>query len=249
MFANHNNIVIFAQVWYADLYKNNEEVVVKMAIYGVIFDMDGLLLDTEKLYVRFWCEAANFYGYKMQTHHALQMRSLGKGFAVKKLQSFFGDSIDYDAIRQKRIELMNKFIEENGFEKKKGADTLLSFLKENGYKIAVATATPQERAKRYLQQVNLLEYFDEVISAHMVSNGKPAPDIYKFAAKSLNLLPKNCMALEDSPNGILSAYRAGCVPVMVPDLDLPDEKTKPLLYATAEDLTCVIDILKDINNT
>lgn len=217
-------------------------------IKGVIFDMDGLLLDSERLYVRFWIEAARFYGYPMELHHALGMRSLGRSFAVKKIKEYFGEDADYYAIREKRVELMDEYIKLNGIDKKKGAEKLLSYLKENGYKTAVATATPVKRAEEYLEKAGLLPYFDKVISAHMVQNGKPAPDIYLYAAKSLELSPNECMALEDSPNGVASASSAGCKTVMVPDLDLPDEKTKSRLFGIADDLTQVIDLIKKINN-
>ena len=80
----------------------------------------------------------------------------------------------------------------------------------------------------------------------MVANGKPAPDIYLEAARRLNVEPSQCMALEDSPNGILAAYRAGMYPVMVPDLSEPDEDTKKLLYRCVGDLSQVIDLLKNI---
>ena len=83
-------------------------------IKGVISDMDGVMLDTEKLYVRFWCEAAQFYGFPMQKEHALGIRSLARQFAVEKLKGWFGEDFDYEAVRNKRIELMNKYVAENG---------------------------------------------------------------------------------------------------------------------------------------
>ena len=82
----------------------------------------------------------------------------------------------------------------------------------------------------------------------MVAHGKPQPDIYIEASKRLELEPKECIALEDSPNGILSAYRAGCVPVMVPDLTQPDEETAKIIYSKADDLSQVIDIINTLNN-
>ena len=94
----------------------------KHKIKGVISDMDGVILDTEKLYVRFWCEAANFYGHPMERQHALGIRSMNKKFASEKLKGWFGEDFDYDAVRNKRIELMEKYIEENGIESKDGAE-------------------------------------------------------------------------------------------------------------------------------
>lgn len=214
-------------------------------IKGVISDMDGVILDSEKLYVRFWCEAANFYGFPMNREHALSIRSMARPFAIEKLQGYFGAEFDYDSVREKRIELMDAYVSQHGIEAKKGAQKLLGFLKENGYKVALATATPAQRAEEYLRRVDLLKYFDYVASARMVKNGKPKPDIYLFAAEKLGLKPEECLALEDSVNGVRSAAAAGCKTVLVPDLDNPEEQLKPLLYGTADGLEDVIKFFVD----
>lgn len=213
-----------------------------MEIKGVIFDMDGLMLDTEKLLTRFWIEAAKSFGFDMTMEHVLEIRSLAGKYAIPKLQEIFGLNFDYKAVRTKRIELMNEYIMKNGIEKKKGLDQLLEYLKGK-YRIAVATATDYERTEMYLKKVGVFDYFDKIICGPMVENGKPAPDIYIKACGELGLRPAECIALEDSPNGILSAYRAGCRPVMVPDLSQPDENTAAMLYAKADDLSMIIDIL------
>ncbi len=214
-----------------------------MKIKGVISDMDGVILDSEKLYVRFWCEAGQFYGFPFERKHALGIRSMARPFAIERLQGWFGDSFDYDTVRNKRIELMNAYVEKHGIEAKPDAEKLLSYLKEKGIAVALATATPKDRAEEYLRRVGLLQYFDEVVSARMVKNGKPAPDIYLFAAEKLGLKPEECMALEDSQNGIRSANAAGCKTVMVPDLDGPTEEIMPLLYDVADGLWDVVRIL------
>lgn len=225
-------------------YVINEDLKRGTAIKGVLFDMDGVVLDTEKLYTRFWQEAAQFYGYPMTKEQSLGMRSLNRGAGEAKLQSYFGDCIDYEQVRNKRVELMNAFIEENGVELKPGIAELLDYLDDCGIKKAIATSSPLERTKRYLTQVGLVDRFDELVSGYMVEKGKPEPDIYLYAASKLNLNPNECMVLEDSPTGILAAYRAGCVPVMVPDQDLPDEETKTMLYAVVESLEKVPMLLK-----
>ena len=214
-----------------------------MKIKGVISDMDGVILDSEKLYVRFWCEAGQFYGFPFERKHALGIRSMARPFAIERLQGWFGDSFDYDTVRNKRIELMNAYVEKHGIEAKPDAEKLLSYLKEKGIAVALATATPKDRAEEYLRRVGLLQYFDEVVSARMVKNGKPAPDIYLFAAEKLGLKPEECMALEDSQNGIRSANAAGCKTVMVPDIDGPTGEIMPLLYDVADGLWDVVRIL------
>lgn len=215
-----------------------------MKIKGIVFDMDGVLIDTEKLYLRFWCEAAHFYGYPMEKHHVLSIRSLAKPFAIEKLKGYFGEDFDYYSVHAKRVELMDKYIANHGIEMKPGAMQILAFLKENGYKIALATATPTERATIWLKNLGLYEYFDEIVSGHSVNFGKPEPDIYLEACKRLSLLPSECFAVEDSPNGVLSAFRAGCKTIMIPDLDTPSDDTKKLLFAVADNL---LEIKKLLN--
>ena len=105
------------------------------------------------------------------------------------------------------------------------------------------SATLYDTAKERLIKAGVFGLFDKVISAHMVERGKPYPDVYLYAASALSLKPEECIAVEDSPNGVLSAYRAGCKTVMVPDLTEPDEDLKKLLYGIAHDLTGLKEII------
>ena len=213
-----------------------------MNIKAVIFDMDGVILDSEKLYVRFWCEAGRACGYPFNTEHALAIRSLARPFAIERLKGFFGESFDYDKVRDKRIELMENYVNKNGIELKPYAEYTLSELKNRGYKIALATATPPERAKRYLSGSGLYDYFDKIVCSAMVRLGKPEPDIYLKACEELGFLPRECIAVEDSPNGIQSAYRAGCRAVMVPDMDEPDDAVHGMTYAVIDNLKELLDL-------
>lgn len=216
----------------------------KKQIKGILFDMDGLILDTEKLYCRFWQEAARALGYPMTMEQALGMRSLNRYAGEAKLKSYFGEDISYTKVREKRIELMDAFVEKEGVTTKPGIWELLAFLKEKQIRTAIATSSPIERTKKYLSSVHLENEFDAIVSGYMVEHGKPEPDIYLYAAKQLGLEPENCIVLEDSPAGILAAYRAGCMPVMIPDLDEPDEETGKLLFAQAESL---VQFRKDLD--
>lgn len=214
-------------------------------IQGVIFDMDGLMLDTEKLLAKYWMQAAQEAGFPMQLEHVLGIRSLSAVYAKPKLQGIFGKDFNYEQIRARRRELTAQHLAQYGIEKKYGLDELLSYLKNHHYQIAVATATDRQRTELYLTQLNIINYFHAFICGDMVKTGKPDPEIYLLSAKALNLSPANCLALEDSPNGILSAYRAGCKAVMIPDLSEPDEELKPYLYACLPDLSKVIDLLEE----
>lgn len=213
---------------------------------GILFDMDGLMIDTESLLTRFWCESANSFGYPMKPEHVLGIRSLAAKYAEPHLKSIFGEDFDYPAVRAKRIELMNAYIAEHGIVKKKGLDELLRYISESGLKCAVCTATDKHRTKMYLEKIGVLGAFDELVCGDMIENGKPSPDTYLKGAEMLGLKPCECMALEDSPNGIASAYGAGCIPVMVPDLSRPDGELLKKLYAVCEDLGQVIEVIRNL---
>ncbi len=215
-----------------------------MEIKAVIFDMDGLMLDTEKLLVKYWCEAANRLGFPMERKHALALRSFSRKFAIPKLKEWFGEDCDYMAIHDLRVKLMKEYTDVHGIEKKQGLDTLLDYLTTHGYRTAVATATNIERAEEYLKKIGVYDKFETIICGNMLENGKPCPDIYLYACERLGLEPSQCMALEDSPNGVKSASSAGCVTVMVPDLTQPDEEQLNAVYAVAPSLDKVIDVLE-----
>lgn len=212
-------------------------------IRGVLFDMDGLVLDSEKLYTRFWMEACRFYGFPMTREQSLRMRGLGGKAGEEMLHSFFGPTADYMETRAKRIELMDAFIAENGVEPKPGIYELLDYLNARSIPTAITSSSPMDRIRAHLTSLDLYHRFDKICSGHEVPHGKPAPDIYLHGAAVLGLRPEECLALEDAPAGILSAHRAGCLPVMIPDQDQPDENTLTLLYAKADTLTDVIGLI------
>ncbi|MCD7742501.1 MAG: HAD family phosphatase [Ruminococcus sp.] len=213
-------------------------------IKGVLFDMDGLILDTEKLLSRFWCESAQSFGYPMTPEHVLGIRSLSAKYSAPHLRSIFGEDFDYDAVRARRIELMNAYIAENGVELKPGIHSLLDYIDRSGLKCAVCTATDSQRTKRYLSSVDILDRFDELVCGDMIARGKPMPDTYIQGAAILGLEPKECIALEDSPNGIESAYQAGCKVVMVPDLSQPDDELRKKLIGVCRTLADVAEVIE-----
>lgn len=212
-------------------------------VMGILFDMDGVVLDTEKLYARFWAEAAHALGYPMTYEQALGMRSLNNAAGQAKLESYFGPGVSRSAMRDKRVELMDAFVAENGIDPKPGIHELLDALKERGIKTAIATSSPMPRATAYLSRLGLLEKFDCICSGHDVKQGKPAPDIYIHAAASVGIPPENCLAIEDSPAGLESAFRAGCMPVLVPDLDGSNEELRKILFAEADTLLELLELL------
>ena len=214
-----------------------------MNIKAVIFDLDGTVIDTEKLLVKYWCMAANEMGFPMKREHALQLRSLARKYAEPLLKEWFGEKCDYMTVRNRRMELMTAHIIENGLDTKAGIKELLVWIGENGYKRAVATATDLERAGKYLKDVGLYEYFDCIISAHQVKNGKPKPDVYLYAVEQLGLTPDECIAVEDSYTGVRSAYNAGCSVIMVPDRDEPTQEMQEKCIFIVDSATKIIDLI------
>ena len=213
-------------------------------IQAVIFDMDGVLIDTEKYYCRCWKQAFAEFGYEMTDEQAMTTRSLGRPHAPLHYKKMFGDGVDYPAVRKRRQELVEACIRTEGIQRKKGVMELLNFLKDRGIQTAVATSTDTERTNRCLQLAGLENCFDHLYTAVMVKEGKPSPDVYLYACEQLGLPPEACMAVEDSPNGVLSAWQAGCKVVMVPDLTRPTEEMKPMLYACVEDLTRMMELFE-----
>lgn len=216
-------------------------------INAIVFDMDGTLIDTEKYYRICWPKALAVFGYHMTDEQALSFRSLGRPFAPARLKELFGDEIDYISVREKRKEIMNEYLENNGIEIKPGAIELLSWLREHGIKTGVATATDFQRTEKYLSELGLVEYIDEIVCATMVKEGKPSPDIYTYVCEQIGEKPENVIAVEDSPNGVLSAYRAGCKVIMVPDQTQPDKELCDLLYAKVDRLDDIIDYFERQN--
>ncbi len=202
----------------------------------VIFDLDGTLIDTEKYYRIAWPAAAEKFGYEMTDEMALSLRSLGRPHAPKQFREWFGEGCDYGAIREYRKQLMEELIEKGGMDLKEGAIELLTFLKNHNITVAMATANEYARTERYLKKIGLFHYFDKIICADMVKEGKPSPDIYEYAVKALGAKPEECYAVEDSPNGVKSAYGAGCKVIYVPDQTPMEDSLQEYVYRVVEKL-------------
>lgn len=219
-----------------------------MKINAVVFDMDGLMLDTEWTTYRLSRENAAKMGYDITLD--LFKKTVGKRSPDTKLfyKSIFGDEFDFDRLRRMNLDGFWKFVEENGVPKKPGIDELLAYLQDNGIKCAVASSTSREVAEDLLKRAGIYKYFSAGVFGNMVANGKPAPDIFIEAAKRLGIPCNECMCLEDSHNGIRAGCSAGMVTVMVPDMLPPNEEILQKVYTVADDLFEVIGIIEKINS-
>ena len=216
-----------------------------MELKAVIFDLDGLILDTEKLYQRFWREAAAECGYAMSRETVLALRSLDKTLAKQMLAETFGESFDYELVKQTRIRLMSAYVDEHGIQAKPGVEALCAALRRMGLPYAIATATNYARTDDYLTRAGVRGCFDTIVCACDLPHGKPYPDVYLYACEKLGAEPRFCAALEDSPNGLRSAHAAGCFTICVPEGE-PEEEAKPYTSAFASSLNNIPALLEEL---
>lgn len=205
-------------------------------ILGAVFDMDGLMFDTETLVYRAWQKVMDDHNYNY--NFEIYKQTVGRRTVdVKKMyEEMYDDNFDYALMREEANVYFRKAINDFGVPFKKGLINILEHLKDKGIKIALATSTSSQTAMWLIEDANLKKYFDKYVCGNMVTNGKPHPEVFLTAAKELQLPPEDCIALEDSLNGIKSAYNAGMKPIMIPDMLEPTEEIKPMLYALCEDL-------------
>lgn len=215
-------------------------------IRAIIFDMDGLMFDTERV---FWM-ARDYAGEKTGIGKAGYMtaRTLGLSTALSRplYEKEFGGRYDEKRFRPYYLEFIRNYYAEHGVPVKKGLYELLAYLRENGYRLCVASSSKKEEIRRHLADAQVNDYFEKIVGGDMVQHSKPDPEIYCKACAALGENPGDCIALEDSPHGILSAYRAGCKPVMIPDLCEPDEETAKILFARLDSLADVIGFLSSL---
>lgn len=214
-------------------------------IESVVFDMDGVLFDTEKVCLDVWYQIGK------------EMNIADIGIAVTKCvglnsndtRQFFlnqyGIEFPYDEFRDRSSQLFHKILDTEGLPIKPGVIELLNFLQDNNYKIALATSTNKANVMKYLDEAGITHYFQTIVTGDMVVHGKPDPEIYLKACKELESPPELSIAIEDSPNGLKSAYSAGMKPIMVPDLIEPTDELKKLLYGKFNSLLEVINYLQN----
>lgn len=218
-----------------------------MKIKAVVFDMDGVIFDSEKLYRKHWMITGAEYGIPEDTMRELCNLIAGatKERNEKLMKSRFGEDFDYMTFRERTMSRMDQDILENGVELKPGVLELFTYLKENGYRIGLATSTQRERAERNLINAGILDYFDNIVYGGIVANGKPAPDIYLKACQDIGVKPEEAMGIEDSINGVKSSSAAGLYTVMVVDLIEPTDEIRPLTHNIFDSLFDVIDLLRE----
>ena len=190
---------------------------------AVIFDMDGVIFDTEKVYLDIWIEVFEKYGYKMTKELYVNVMGTGRKNVIKTFLENFGDDLPIEKMYEEKDNQLFYIIENQGIPLKKGVKELFSMLKERNYKIALGTSAKRERVEKQIKDKWLKESFDAIVCGDDVEKGKPSPDIFLKAAKKIDVEPENCFVVEDSPAGIKAAFSGGMKGIHVEDLKAADE--------------------------
>lgn len=210
---------------------------------AVIFDMDGIMFDTERLCMKAWDYANAKLGLEPAGNMVYKTLGLNVKAVNEILQKEYGEKFDLKVFREYCDEFTLDYLKKNKVPIKDGLYELLAYLSDNNYKTAVASSSNKSTIYRNLKSADIEKYFNAIVSGDMIEKSKPEPDIYLRAAELLRLSADECYAIEDSKNGIISASRAGCKVIMVPDLWQGDGETDGKLLAKCGNLSEVINIL------
>lgn len=214
-------------------------------IDAVVFDMDGLMFDTERLWLDAAIKTNEVYGYDVPPSLIIECMGLRKDKIDIKLKECMGEEFDPIKYRELNKIFMKKDVDENGLKIKKGLIELLEFLKSKNIKMAVASSSSNEKIDQRFSEAGLSkEYFDYIIGGDKVTEPKPNPQIYLNACDVLGVEPKYAIALEDSELGLMSAYNAGMKAVWIPDLKKPSDEVLKLIYKKFDSLAEVISLFE-----
>lgn len=216
-----------------------------MILDALVFDMDGLIFDSERVVQRTWNDAGEQLGYGKIGEHIYNTL----GFNVKRrkeyFQGVFGQDFPMDDFNRITRARFQEIVAEEGLSMKPGVRELLNWAHSRGIKTAVATSSRRVYSTDLLKRADIWKLLDGAVFGDMVTNAKPDPEIYLTACSLIHAVPARSVALEDAPAGIRSAHAAGMIPVMVPDLVQPDEETLRLCAGKFESLLDVIPYLED----
>ncbi len=209
---------------------------------AIVFDMDGVLFDTEMICGKVW--RVIFEDMKLEnTENALKDCT---GLNRKSEEEYFKmhyPQVDFECFINRLSKGFNQWVEENGMPIKTGTRELLTWLRGNMWKTALATSTRRESALHHLKMTGLIDMFDAIVTGDVVEKGKPDPEIYLTACEKLGVKPEDTYAVEDSRNGLYSAYNAGMKAILVPDTIEPTEDMLEIAYRKEDTLLDVMEFL------
>lgn len=215
---------------------------------AVVFDMDGIIFDSEKEVLLSWLEVAEKHGIENFREPYLRCIGTTRARTEQILREAYGEDFPYDEYRAEQSAMFHRKNDGGRLPVKPGVREILAFLKAEGKKIGLASSTRRETVLAELRDAGILPFFDTVITGEAVSRSKPAPDIFLFACEALGVLPGRAFAIEDSYNGIKAAAAGGLRPVMVPDLLPANEEMRELSETILPSLSDVIEYFRRSEN-
>ncbi len=207
---------------------------------AVVFDMDGVIFDSERATMECWIELADKYGVSDIRETYLACTGTNNARTKEIVLEAFGRDFPYDEYAGEASLLYHSRYDGGRLPMKSGVFEILDHLKQKGKKIALASSTRRETVVNQLRDAGILEYFHEVVTGDMVTKSKPEPDIFLLACEKIGVAPERAFAIEDSYNGIRAAFRGGLRPIMVPDLLPADAEMRETAEAVLENLEAVI---------
>lgn len=210
---------------------------------AVVFDMDGVIFDSERAVMQCWKEVASRHNISDIEKAILACTGTTMVRTREIMLNLYGADFPYDEYARESSAIFHSRYDGGRLPMKPGVKELLTFLKEHDKKIALASSTRQQVVTDELRDAGVIEYFDRIICGDMVSRSKPAPDIFLKACEELNISPSDSYAIEDSYNGIRAAHAGGLHPIMVPDLLPADEEMQSLAEIVLPSLTSVMEYL------
>ena len=210
---------------------------------GAIFDMDGLLFDTERMYRDSWKQSAQQFGL---VHNPDFPRTVcgSSGAHMREIILQYYPQVDAKAFADDCILRVERELETHVPEKT-GVRDILQYFKQHGVRVAVASSSKRATVLHNLKQADILSYFDAVVSGDQVTHGKPAPDIFLLAAQQIGCEPENCYVFEDGTNGIRAGAAAGCTTIMIPDLTPPNAQLELLCAGIYPSLSDAMNSIAD----
>ena len=210
---------------------------------AVVFDMDGVIFDSERAVMQCWKEVASRHNIPDIEKAILACTGTTMVRTREIMLNLYGADFPDDEYARESSAIFHSRYDGGRLPMKPGVKELLTFLKEHDKKIALASSTRQQVVTDELRDAGIIEYFDRIICGDMVSRSKPAPDIFLKACEELNVSPSDSYAIEDSYNGIRAAHAGGLHPIMVPDLLPADEEMQSLAEIVLPSLTSVMEYL------
>jgi HAD superfamily hydrolase (TIGR01509 family) len=218
-----------------------------MKINAVIFDMDGVIFDTEHLAHESWISVEKEFGIQVGQDFMTMLLGMSHTGILDVYAKYFGDYELGSRIYNWRKTFMTDSIERNGVPVKKGVQELFAYLKEAGLPMALATSSYRPNYERLFRVTGLEDPFSVVITGDTLEHSKPDPEIFLRAAQGLNVPINECLIIEDSYNGVIAGSAAGAITVMVPDMVQPMPEVREKAYTVCESLLDVIPLIKEID--